>query len=362
MSKKVSVDNQAASRVLASAYKAACNGDVPKCGFEAFIKRIITGSHLTFRYILFTALLAKATDNRVNPLCLQVGSDLDGAYDARSLCHGVIVPFEKESLKKILGGSNEPYLNKPARFPELNRNNPVRRGNDQAELNDLCDNLPKINSSEKASKCLRYFLSVALQLIDERDEQEQLYLSKAKADRIVLADFLRLLLRENHEGESLTLVVANVYNLLYSDNKNMTIEVHPVNQCGASSKEISDMDIKEDGVLIIANELKDKDFTETDIEHALDKVVGAGGDQMFFIVGRNASFVGKDLNSVIAKYRKMNVSVNVVPIDAFLDIVYPLCRDASMDKVITYSAGVLKDKKFKKSTADYFYTTIDLIS
>ena len=72
------------------------------------------------------------------------GLPLSGAYDARTVCHKVIVPFEMEVLDKALGGSNEPFLNKPARFPELDKNNAVRRGNDQAILNALCDNLPRV--------------------------------------------------------------------------------------------------------------------------------------------------------------------------------------------------------------------------
>ena len=42
---------------------------------------------------------------------------LTGAYDARSLCHKVVVGFEK-SKGNLFGLSNEPFVNKPARHPE----------------------------------------------------------------------------------------------------------------------------------------------------------------------------------------------------------------------------------------------------
>lgn len=83
-------------------------------------------THLTYKYILVTALASKATDESINPLCLQVKSELPGAYDARSICHGVIVRFDMEVLAKALGDSNEPFLNKPARFSELSTTNAVR--------------------------------------------------------------------------------------------------------------------------------------------------------------------------------------------------------------------------------------------
>ena len=111
------------------AYENARRGDVPlDCACRDLVDDVLEHTHLTYKYILVTALTAKATDESVNPLCLQAKSALLGAYDARSICHGVIVPFDMEVLNKALGGSNEPFLNKPARFPELSTSNAVRGG------------------------------------------------------------------------------------------------------------------------------------------------------------------------------------------------------------------------------------------
>ena len=155
---------------LNEAYEAALITPHPVCRHGEFIDYVIDNTHLTFKYILFTAVLAKATDSSINPLCLQKKSELPGAYDARTVCHKVIVPFEMETLEKALGGSNEPFLNKPARFPELDKNNAVRRGNDQELLDALCDNLPTIQTSEDAYECLIYLLR---KLIVIREEKKQ---------------------------------------------------------------------------------------------------------------------------------------------------------------------------------------------
>lgn len=93
--------------------------------FANEINQVLSGNHLTFKYIMMTALLSKASFPRINPLCLQKGSSLKGSYDARSICHNVLVPFEREKLSNALGGSNEPFLNKPARFKELDVSNPA---------------------------------------------------------------------------------------------------------------------------------------------------------------------------------------------------------------------------------------------
>lgn len=147
-----------AEKILKKAYAVASYNPESTCTHEELIDYVIDNTHLTYKYVLFTALLSKATDEKINPLCLQKKSTLPGAYDARTICHKVIVPFEMEVLKKAMDGSNEPFLNKPARFPELSKTNAVRRGNDQNILNALCDNLPTIKTSQDAFDCLVYLL------------------------------------------------------------------------------------------------------------------------------------------------------------------------------------------------------------
>ena len=110
-----------AKQKLQEAYEKALITPDATCHHKDFIDFVIDNTHLTYKYILFTAILSKATDESINALCLQKGSTLPGAYDARTVCHNVIVKFEMETLEKAMGGSNEPFLNKPARFPELSK-------------------------------------------------------------------------------------------------------------------------------------------------------------------------------------------------------------------------------------------------
>lgn len=101
------------------------------------IQTVLTGPHKTYRYILVNALLAKATNEKINALSLQKGDGKGGKFDARSLCHKVVVPFEKLQLPGCLGDSNEPFLNKPARFVSLSLTNAVRTGKDWETLKNL---------------------------------------------------------------------------------------------------------------------------------------------------------------------------------------------------------------------------------
>lgn len=119
------------------------------------INIVLTGTHKTYRYILVNALLAKATNEKVNALSLQKGDGKGGKFDARSLCHKVIVPFEKLELPGCLGDSNEPFLNKPARFVSLSTTNAVRAGKDRETLENLISILSQISTSDQAFAYLK---------------------------------------------------------------------------------------------------------------------------------------------------------------------------------------------------------------
>ena len=116
------------------------------------IKSVLNGTHKTYKYVLVNGLLAKAVNKEIDALSLQAGDESDGAYDARSLCHKVLVPFEREFMPYRLGGSNEPFLNKPARFPRLTTDNAVRKGNDMRTLQSLISILSKVKNSSLAKK------------------------------------------------------------------------------------------------------------------------------------------------------------------------------------------------------------------
>ena len=342
-----------AKTTLDAAYANATYYPNATCSHQDFIDYVVDNTHLTYKYILFTALLAKATDESINPLCLQKKSTLPGAYDARTICHKVIVPFEMETLDKALGGSNEPFLNKPARFPELSKNNAVRRGNDKAILDSLCDNLPLIKTSSDAFQCLVYLLC---KLIKIRDAQRKTLVFTVNDNANLpskLMSFIEAALIQSHEGETLTLMIAGIYHLLYLDYADAVVEVHPVNESGASSKEISDLDIYINQELISSNELKDKDFAETDVRHAADKVINAGGNHMLFIMGPQAHPIGDFIPTIEKEYQERNFFLSVISYRSFFSVVISLLRNLNTEEFLRFILDKAHNTKFKEDTIVY---------
>ena len=288
------------------------------------ITGVLRGTHKTYRYVLFTALLAKATNEDVDILSLQAKDNSPGAYDARSLCHKVVVPFERDYIPHSLGDSNEPYLNKPARFERLSLNNAVRDGNDRSILRSLVETLPQITSKEDAFK---YLSSAVFTLKQINREYEQRYTVEdipASSDNTqAILDYIDRITERACEGETCPLIVASLEDLCYHYHQ---VVAHNVNECGASSKEVGDIDIYkkpfplaskkggQDMVLCSAIEVKDKDFSEQDVQHAISKFRAASLERTLFIYGKKASFDHVSVNQVAARYGRIGTYCAVISI------------------------------------------------
>lgn len=285
----VTIDYARARKVLARALE---NKEQPPAEMKPLLSRVILGDHKTYRYILVTNLLAKAVLRRANALSLQSGAPIRGAFNGRTLCHKVVVPFEREHLANALGGSNEPYLNKPARYTHLTKDNAVQDGDARETLETMLKIARMVNAggSELARKCL----SACFALLEKTIANNQL-LSTVKTimtpDLIDIYAYITRFVKESFEGETCVAVVGAVEKQFYSCLKGeYRVEVHKVNESGASSKEVGDIDVYEDDKCFYSIEVKDKAFTVYDVEHAFNKMIAAHVKRGSFVYGPRATF------------------------------------------------------------------------
>jgi len=319
---------------------------------QADIKSIILGTHLTFRYLLITALLAKVTEPRVHMRSLQTGADLEGAYDARSLCHKVWVPFEHSFLDCKLGGSNEPYLNKPARFPSIAKTNAVRGGNDKALLDRLYDLLEGLNnlSSQDHREAFLY----AMSLINSRDGATVGDIDLAPVALTVTRtrQFLSLFLASSFGGETAVVVVGAIMAVRFG--KGYQVEVHPANQAGTSSNEIGDIDMYEGKRLILPMEVKDKNYIRTDVEHAVSKAKVACG-RLLFVTGQHAIPAGDVRpDALVALYAEAGFDLAFVSVDQLIQTDLPLMSEEQRRVFVQLMQANLGTMRAKDETKSHF--------
>jgi len=328
---KPTVDHTEAERTLREAIAIAQYdpNNLPDTEGNKEIRTIIEGKHLTFRYILVTALLGKTTNPEINALSLQAGADVDGAYDARSLCHSVLVPLERQLLNRSLGGSNEPFLNKPARFPTVSPSNPVRAGGDRQLLLILHKILSQIKTSEQAFSALCIAVRSALRRQTALSELLPKFSNSADS-HLKIIEFIEEFVTRSIEGQVAAITTGAILSVYFDQFEDFEVVVHPVNQSGASSKEVADVDIKKRGEIFVAVEVKDKQFSEQDVDHAAFKASQYGLSSITFVTGASGQCVGSPLKQVaetVLNTRRVNVVF--VELVSFVKAVIALCPELS---------------------------------
>lgn len=128
MSSYIEVDQLKATDELVESRKRVIANPSVDCFAKQQIDTVLDGEKcLTYQYVMMTALVAKATDPRVDCLSLQVDDDSSGSYAPRTLCKEVVYPFQRKILNNVLDGSNnDPLVNKTARYPRLSPTNAAR--------------------------------------------------------------------------------------------------------------------------------------------------------------------------------------------------------------------------------------------
>ena len=250
------------------------------------IKTVINSVRKTYRYMLFVGLLVSVADENRHPRCLQLKAKCQGAFDARTLCKSVVVPFEKELLKGRLGGSCDPYVSNPARLPMVEKNNDTRSVLDKDHLSRLYDVLEYAKNSPLVvrKRLFRYAYSCVLQ----RPALESSVLDfDVVTNQGLRTDPFFDFLEAHTEGASAVAVLAAFFRRFYG--KGTEVDVHPLTESGASSNEVGDIDLRLKDGQSYAVEVKAKPYTNVDVNHACEKALKAQVKRVIFAYGPDAA-------------------------------------------------------------------------
>lgn len=347
---EVKVDKEEAKKVLLNAYNSS---ERLTDGLAKKIETVLRGSHLTYRYILFTGILSKATNANVDPLSIQKGDNSRGAYDARSICHKVVVPFEREFLTDSLGGSNEPYLNKPARFVRMSQDNAVRSGNDRNILLLCIEILSSMKTKAIAEKYLKHCTYVLKDIYKNLNQKFQVQIQDPSQLSQTIFDYTRNLLKQKNEGETAAIVVTALE--LFQKPSSYKIVPHKVNESGASSNEVGDIDIFDDKDNIISSiEVKDKDFTKEDVEHAIKKFMQAGLKHTMFVYGLDVNFDKKEVLALARYYGNCGCLCSVLSVMDLMRVrILDFPEDLSFEVYVNTLLSIAQLIKAKEATIDW---------
>lgn len=270
------IDHDKARSVLKSAWAEIKSNNMPPAKMRTNIERVLTASDVTYKYILVTGFLAKAVNSKIHARALQKGSSLPGAYDARSLCHGVVVGFEK-SKGNLFGLSNEPFVNKPARHPE--------HDGDNSQLRNKVIAAATHNALEEAQRAtpddVYRGLVHILRIGAEISAKEKTVAATTQANMGTVMEFLKRFL-EKADGGARLVAVWGAFNTLLSPDAD--VKVYSPNTSDYFSKTAGDVEVRYEKAIVSASECKQRPLNLDDVSHGLKKARTMGVQEYLFII------------------------------------------------------------------------------
>ncbi len=150
---------------------------------------------------------------------------------------------------------------------------------------------------------------------------------------------------QSPKGETSAIIVGTLESLLHHhlDGKYRVV-THKINQSGASSKEIGDIDVFDHEGFYYSIEVKDKNFTEHDVEHAFNKVLNRNGRKAAFIYGLQVNFNENEISKKLKKFEEKGLFVMLQDINSHIkNILFRLpvfTRQEFIERLIETSKAV----------------------
>ncbi len=304
----VSVDHQLALVKIHEAWASIDDLSIkPKQKMRRYIEEVMSAPGITFKYILVTGYLAKCVEPQVNARALQTRSSLQGAYDARSLCHKVVVGFEK-SKGNLFGLSNEPFVNKPARHPDHDKNNPQIKNRSVAESLHEALECANLASLQEVFAGLVHILRMG----KERASEEIAALSAQEINLYRVIEFINAFLSTADGGARLVAVWAAFTKLLADEA--IKVAVSSPNRPDLFAKSAGDVEVFYEGVLVSASECKHRALTIDDVIHGIRKAAERRCPEYLFVYAAGLAVEQKAAIEVIITRNSNRLDLAIIDI------------------------------------------------
>lgn len=273
-------DSESGSINLSNAAKVALSESWRSVGASAFsvspeipaeilgrVDRSINSSVKTYRYVLPTQLAAKVADARLDCRSVQATWGKPGAFDARSICDDVVVPFDR-ATENVLGGSAEPYANNPLRIPAITPEARAAQRNKDG-FDDLC---VVLDYAQAHPDRVRELLDVVMfAVLNRLSTTRVVYPAPNRASLWATLDAVNSFLGTRSGGLRMQVVTVALFRCIgqhYGLYKK--VRSNNINAADAATGSAADLEcVTESGQIALAIEVKDRRLA---IRHAQDKI------------------------------------------------------------------------------------------
>jgi SacI-like restriction endonuclease len=247
------------------------------------IKESINSATKTYRYVLPTQVVSKLADPSLDSRSIQAARGKPGSFDARSIAHKVLVPFD-QSNESVLGGSQEPYINNPVRVPEvsLKYRNPQKDKPGWDRLRFVLDTIENKNDPDFT---VRVFQQILTEIYRRLSMVRVVYGVPRRVSLKKTVQVIQAFLADHSGGDRLMALTSALFTVigkrfgLYE-----TVKRGNITQSDQAGGMLADLEcMTKDGQIAFAVEVKDRQITINQLRAKLRTIREKQVSEIFFV-------------------------------------------------------------------------------
>jgi hypothetical protein len=297
----------------------------------------------TYGYVLPTQILAKLADPSVDCRALQAGYEGPGAFDARTIAHEVVVPFDRDN-HRVLGGSKEPYVNNPLRVPAVTERYASPQKNKEG-WKHLCLVLDTIERRNSPAFTGTVFSQVLVEIYRRLSGQKLTYPIPIRISHARTIALIAEFLSAQSGGEREQALASALFRLI-GQRFGLYDEVRraPTTAADASTGQVADIECLCGGRAVLAVEVKDRQLTVSQIDDTLQRAKLKGLAEILFIAekGLDNGARGK-LGEYLEERFAKGENVYVLDLSKLLNVCLPLVGEPGRRRLLELVGQELED-------------------
>jgi len=310
---------------------------------EAIIESVNSGTK-SYRYVLPTQLVAKLANPSLDCHSLQAAWGSPGAFDARTIAHKVIVPFDRAN-QRALGGAPEPYVNNPLRNPAITSQYRASQ-KDKPGWDLLCQVLDTVQQRGSAEFARQVFQQV---LFEIQRRVQRMSIAYAVPNRVSFEGTMRLLqdyLATSSGGARVQAVAAALFRAIGAEFKLYEhVRTANITASDVSLDRVADIEcLDKDEHIVLAVEVKDRTLTLSQLDDKLTGMRSRRISELLFLAQRGIEPAEKDtITQSVASEFSSGQNVYITDLEAFSKGVLMLLGEKGRATLLEQVGGVLDE-------------------
>lgn len=296
----------------------------------------------TYRYVLPTQLAAKVADASLDCRCLQASRGGRGAFDARTIAHSVVVPFD-QAHESVLGGSQEPYVNNPLRVAEVSSrfraSQKYPRGWDE-----LCQILEAVERRQSDKFTLAIFKQVLTEVFRRLSLVRVVYPTPRRASLSKTLDLIAAFSSEHSGGDRLLALTSALFVVIGS-RFGLFSEVRRTKITAADQPTgmLADLEcVSKTGEVVIVVEVKDRQIRVGQLRAKMKNIRERQVSEIFFVAQGTERTEREELRRVIDREFTSGFNIYITDLISLSDATLSLLGEAGRRQFLAETANQLE--------------------